>query len=87
MPDGFTYEGDWTDGAMTGTGTARYAEGDIYEGGLQNGVRAGLGTLTRTTGEVLSGLWENGILTQPAVPNTGAAATTDDAPTEQPASE
>lgn len=62
MPDGFTYEGEWTRGEISGQGKATYANGDIYEGLFVQGKRQGAGTMTYATGETASGEWDNGAL-------------------------
>ena len=38
MPDGFTYEGEWKDGEMDGTGTFTWSNGDKYAGDRKVGI-------------------------------------------------
>ncbi|CAL8308679.1 unnamed protein product [Merluccius merluccius] len=39
------YQGHWREGKMHGSGTYRYASGEVYEGSFRDGVRHGHGTL------------------------------------------
>ena len=55
MPDGFTYEGEWRNGEISGRGTATYTNGDVYEGMFEAGMRQGEGTMRYAGGEEASG--------------------------------
>ena len=75
MPDGFTYDGDWQEGEMTGAGVATYSNGAVYTGLFSNGKRQGEGTMRYTNGAETSGTWINGAL-------EGGVADTPEATTE-----
>ena len=64
MPDGFTYEGDWQEGEISGQGVATYTNGDVYEGTFLRGKRQGQGTMRYATGEEATGEWQDGALAE-----------------------
>jgi hypothetical protein len=80
MPDGFTYEGEWQNGEISGRGVATYSNGDIYEGMFLRGKRQGEGTMRYATGEEATGEWSNGALESQT--STGTAGTDDNAQTQ-----
>jgi hypothetical protein len=73
MPDGFTYDGEWQNGEISGAGIATYANGDVYEGSFINGRREGQGTMRYANGVTETGEWRDGALDVPA-PDPGATA-------------
>ena len=77
MQDGFTYDGQWLEGEISGTGMATYANGDVYEGTFLRGKRQGEGTMHYATGEEASGTWEDG-----ALANAGGTSEDSDTQTE-----
>jgi hypothetical protein len=54
-PNGDVYEGDFTAGKMSGTGTMIDTQGNSYSGGWKNGVRSGRGVERSANGDVYEG--------------------------------
>ena len=61
-PNGYIYEGEWSDGEMNGYGKATYKSGDVYEGYFVKAKATGVGVFTITNGTVESGNFVNGQL-------------------------
>jgi hypothetical protein len=53
------YTGDWEFNQMSGTGTRRFANGDVYEGKYFEGRRRGQGKLFFANGDLYSGEWKD----------------------------
>ncbi len=45
-PNGITYDGEWVNGHMNGTGNLKFADGSSYCGQFQNGFIHGKGKFT-----------------------------------------
>jgi hypothetical protein len=73
MADGFTYEGRWSIGEISGLGVATYTNGDIYSGEFRSGRRQGDGTMTyAASGQVADGEWQDGALVTQGANNPAA---------------
>lgn len=57
--DGTTYEGDFADFKISGTGKLKYPNKDSYEGDFSEGVRSGEGTYTWSNGDTYNGFWKS----------------------------
>ncbi len=57
LSNGFSYDGDLTDGDLTGTATITYTSGDRYNGKVVNGIRNGQGTYHWRDGSYYKGEW------------------------------
>ena len=55
------YEGQWSQGQMSGQGKMVFGSGDVYEGGFQEGIPHGGGKFTYASGDVETAEWENGL--------------------------
>ena len=60
MPTGYTYEGQWLNGEISGQGIAKYPDGSVYEGTFLNGRPNGLGSIFYDDGSTYVGDWLNG---------------------------
>jgi hypothetical protein len=63
--DASTYEGDWVDGVIEGSGTHTYVDAQgkyygTYVGEFSGNMRDGSGTYTYASGYVQSGQWQDG---------------------------
>ena len=54
-PDGTSYTGYFADNMKNGTGSFRYASGDVYEGSFTDDMKNGTGTYTWANGEIYEG--------------------------------
>jgi hypothetical protein len=55
-----TYNGDWVDDIMEGSGVYRFTTGDVYEGHLHHGEISGQGKMTYVDGSTFEGKWHYG---------------------------
>jgi len=58
---GEIYEGDFFEGAKSGTGKIFYKNGEKFEGQMKDNMRTGLGKLYQKNGEIFEGNFENDI--------------------------
>ena len=56
---GYEYEGEFKDGAMTGTGVFNWENGDSYTGDVLNGILHGYGIIYYSSGCTYEGTWRN----------------------------
>ena len=61
---GTCLQGDWQQGARTGTGTYVWANGTRYEGAFLDNRLHGEGTIHYADDQTRSGLWTRGQLTE-----------------------
>ena len=55
----YEYEGEFKDGAMTGTGVFNWENGDSYTGDVLNGMLHGYGIIYYSSGCTYEGMWRN----------------------------
>ena len=55
----YEYEGEFKDGAMTGTGVFNWENGDSYTGDVLNGILHGYGIIYYSSGCTYEGTWRN----------------------------
>ena len=62
--DGYTYEGEWSDGDYNGYGKQKWPDGNSYEGYFVSNIRSGEGVYTYPSGTKEIGLFANDDLTK-----------------------
>ena len=62
LPNGYEYSGEWVDGEIKGSGTARFPNGSIYEGSFAKGKPDGIGKITFADGGTYEGEWQGGAI-------------------------
>jgi hypothetical protein len=62
LPAGDVYDGDFSDGSITGTGTFTFSNGDKYTGAFADGMRSGSGTYTWADGSSYQGMWASDLM-------------------------
>ena len=66
-PNGYIYEGEWSDGDFNGYGKQKWADGDSYEGYFVSNKRSGEGVYTYASGIKHIGLFANNVLVKGVV--------------------
>tara|TARA_B110000259_G_scaffold159519_1_gene182568 strand:- start:324 stop:2201 length:1878 start_codon:yes stop_codon:yes gene_type:complete len=61
-PDGYIYEGEWSDGDYNGYGKQIWPAGGSYEGYFVSDTRSGKGVYSNEDGRKFNGTWANGTL-------------------------
>ena len=59
LTNGTKYEGEMTDGKLTGQAQITYSNGDSYSGFVENGVKTGQGNYKWASGASYDGTWSN----------------------------
>lgn len=59
FPNGDVYEGETTDGKMTGTGKITFSSGEVYRGKIKNSSKHGHGSYKTLDGMLYEGKWVN----------------------------
>ena len=59
-PNGYIYEGEFSDSKWHGKGTLKFPDGSTYIGGWKNNKMHGAGVFTWSNGKVKKGTWNEG---------------------------